>query len=58
MSFRMAKKYDGIFGTPPEPLFNVKPEGMKTELMEDWLSTLKEQNNKDFKCATDKRVSI
>ena len=37
-------RHSGIFGTPPEPLFNQQLHGMKPELLEEWLIVLAQQN--------------
>ncbi|XP_013417816.2 cyclin N-terminal domain-containing protein 1-like [Lingula anatina] len=38
------RKHDGIFGTPPEPVFNASPSAMTPEMLEDWLRILVSQN--------------
>ncbi|CAH1775233.1 unnamed protein product [Owenia fusiformis] len=38
-----------IFGTPKEPLFNMRPQGMSTELLQDWLSILATENAEHMK---------
>lgn len=37
-----------IFGTPPEPLFNMKTVGMSSELLEETLYVLAEENEKNM----------
>lgn len=37
-----------IFGTPPEPLFNMKTVGMSPELLEETLYVLAEENEKNM----------
>ena len=35
-----------IFGTPPEPLFNVKPHLMSEQLLEEWLERMRDENDR------------
>ena len=52
----MDDKHHGIFGSPPEPVFNLRPIGMKPELLEEWLLVLANENAETTKSATDKAV--
>lgn len=54
----MAGNTENIFGTPPEPLFNVQPSSMKTEILEDWFENLKEENRRNIQQTTFKNVNI
>ena len=47
----------GIFGTPTEPLFNVKPMGMSASLLEEWLVVLAGENTTSMGVATCKQVT-
>lgn len=37
-------RHGGIFATPTEPIFTVKPHGMNADLLESWLIILAEEN--------------
>ena len=54
----MGSKQDdsGIFGSPPEPIFNLKPAGAPHDLLEEWLYTMAENNVKAAQQATFKQV--
>ncbi len=43
-------------GTSPEPHFNLKPQGMKPELLQEWLVVLAQKNAKSMQNATHKQV--
>ena len=58
MAHAMGKKDCGIFGTPPEPFFNMKPIGMSADLLEEWLIVLANENQQNMSNATHKQVCI
>lgn len=44
-----------IFGTPPEPLFNMKTVGMTPDLLEEALYVLAEENEKSLDGAAERQ---
>lgn len=44
-----------IFGTPPEPLFNMRALGMSAELLEETLYVLAEENEKNMDNAMERQ---
>lgn len=46
-----ATNHEGIFGTPPEPLFNVSPSSLSPDMLEDWLFILAKENSSYMKTA-------
>ncbi|KAI0227109.1 Cyclin N-terminal domain-containing protein 1 [Lamellibrachia satsuma] len=55
MASAIGKKDSGIFGTPPEPFFNMKPIGMSADLLEEWLIVLANENQQNMSSATHKQ---
>ena len=51
------KRHYGIFGSPPEPIFNIHPSALSAEFLVEWLQILASDNNKNMKKATHKSVS-
>ena len=49
---------DGIFGTPPEPLFNEVTGSLKDDGLDDCLQVLKQQNLEAIKIGLNGMVSI
>ena len=48
---------DGIFGTPPEPLFNNMIASLKDDILEDVLAVHIEENREIIKKAARKKVN-
>lgn len=44
-----------IFGTPPEPVFNMKSAGLTAELLEEALYVLADENEKKMDKASDRQ---
>ena len=40
----MERRQQSIFGTPPEPLFNLKPYYNSSEQLQDWMDALIQEN--------------
>lgn len=51
-------KEDKIFGTPPEPHFNLKSLSLSPPLLEEWLVVLSEENGQRVNSADPKQVSV
>ena len=45
-----------IFGTPPEPHFNLSPAALAPELLNEWLSVLAQQNAEHIASSLMKKV--
>lgn len=44
-----------IFGTPPEPVFNMVTSGLTPELLEEILYVLAEENEKNMDCVHERK---
>ena len=44
-----------IFGTPPQPVFNMVTSGLTPELLEEMLYVLAEENEKNMDCVNERK---